>query len=243
MQSLIHIRRSIQPRGYAQRRRVDFVDKLNDNASSDQTDVVENGQTPLSTALTAFNIASFPPLYFFGALCYTDVMSTAAVLMSYGAFLATTTKPQRTISDDILAISSGITALFFRQTNIFWVAVFPAGLTVVRVLRDNELIKSRAAKDGYLSILKESWSKGTIYDCSLRDSGLAMSGMSPTLCRKAGLIFLDSLLFLLTTALAVLSFPVKIIRSIASYVFLLIIFAGFVAWNGSVVLGKQRAFS
>ena len=179
MQSLIHIRRSIQPRGYAQRRRVDFVDKLNDNASSDQTDVVENGQTPLSTALTAFNIASFPPLYFFGALYYTDVMSTAAVLMSYGAFLATTAKPQRTLSDDILAVISGMIALFFRQTNIFWVAVFPAGLTVVRVLRDNGRMKSRAAKDGYLSILKESWSMGTVHDCSLRDSGLAMSGMSP----------------------------------------------------------------
>jgi alpha-1,2-glucosyltransferase len=181
MQGLIRIRRLIQPRGYVQRGKDDFVNKLNDNTPSDQTDVVED-ETPFSTAFTAFNIASFPPLYFFGALYYTDVMSTAAVLMSYGAFLATTAKPQRTFSDDALAIISGVIALFFRQTNIFWVAVFPAGLTVVRVLRDNGLMKSRAAKDGYLSILKESWSKGTIHDCSLRDSGLAMSGMSPTIC-------------------------------------------------------------
>jgi alpha-1,2-glucosyltransferase len=185
MQGLIRIRRLIQPRGYVQRRRDAFVDKLNDNTPSDQTDVIEDGQTPFSTAFTAFNIASFPPLYFFGALYYTDVMSTAAVLMSYGAFLATTAKPQRTISDDILAISSGIIALFFRQTNIFWVAVFPAGLTVVRVLGENGRMKSRAAKDGYLSVLKESWSMGTIHDCSLRDGGLTMSGMSLTICRKA----------------------------------------------------------
>ncbi|KAG9200128.1 glucosyltransferase [Epicoccum nigrum] len=171
MQGLIHIRRFIQTRGYLQRRREAFVDKLNDNTSSNQIDVIEDGLTPFSTALTAFNIASFPPLYFFGALYYTDVMSTAAVLMSYGAFLATTAKPQRTLSDDVLAVISGIIALFFRQTNIFWVAVFPAGLTVVSVLGDNGRMKSRAAKDGYLSVLKE-----------------------------------NSLLFLLTTALAALSF-------------------------------------
>lgn len=179
MQGLVYIRRFIQPRGYVQHIRDDFVDEVNDKTSSDQTNVIEDGLTPFSTALTAFNIASFPPLYFFGALYYTDVMSTAAVLMSYGAFLATTAKPQRTLSDDILAVISGMIALFFRQTNIFWVAVFPAGLTVVRVLRDNGRMKSRAAKDGYLSILKESWSMGTVHDCSLRDSGLAMSGMSP----------------------------------------------------------------
>lgn len=174
---LFSIRRSIQSCGYAQRKREDYLDKTDDNAPNYQTNAIEDGQDPLSTALTAFNIASFPPLFFFGALYYTDVMSTAAVLISYEAFLKTTAKPQRTFSDDVVAIISGILALLFRQTNIFWVAVFPAGLTVVRVLRDNGRMKSRVATDGYLAIVKESWSQSTVFDCSLRDSGLALPGM------------------------------------------------------------------
>lgn len=51
---------------------------------------------------------------------------------------------------------------------------------------------------------------------------------------------LDSILFLITTAIACLSSPVRILRSISAYIFLLALFAGFVVWNGSVVLGKQH---
>lgn len=48
-------------------------------------------------------------------------------------------------------------------------------------------------------------------------------------------------MLLLTTALAVLSSPVKVFRSIIAYVFLLVLFTGFVIWNGSVVLGNDYA--
>ena len=46
-------------------------------------------------------------------------------------------------------------------------------------------------------------------------------------------------MFLLTTAIAALSSPIRVLRSVVAYVFLLVLFAGFVIWNGSVVLGKQ----
>jgi alpha-1,2-glucosyltransferase len=67
--------------------------------------------------------------------------------------------------------------LFFRQTNIFWVAVFPAGLTVIETLKDNGRTTSSAVKQGHVAILQEAWSKGTVRDRSLRDGGLAVSGM------------------------------------------------------------------
>ncbi|KAJ8118650.1 hypothetical protein OPT61_g412 [Boeremia exigua] len=224
---VLQIRRVIQPRGYTQRTAEDFNGKASEDTPKELSGVIEEGQTPLSTALTAFNITSFPPLFFFGALYYTDVMSTAAVLISYQAFLEATAKPRRTLNDELVAVISGVVALFFRQTNIFWVAVFPAGLTVVDVLKENGRISGTAQRQGPIAALKESWSKGMICcDCDLRDGGLNVS---------------NSVLFLLSTAVAVLSSPFKVFRSIAACVSLLVLFGGFVAWNGSVVLGDKSA--
>ena len=156
---------------------MDFIGKVDEDTPKELSGVIEHGQTPFTTALTAFNIASFPPLFFFGALYYTDIMSTAAVLISYHAFLKTAAQSQRSLSDDLIAVLSGIVALFFRQTNIFWVAVFPAGLTVVQVLQENGRLSGTSVRGGYLATLQESWSKGTIPRRSLRDGGLSVSGM------------------------------------------------------------------
>ncbi|KAJ4986443.1 alpha- glucosyltransferase alg10 [Stagonosporopsis vannaccii] len=223
---ILQIRRFIQPRGYAQRKKEDFLDKLNDDTPKELSGAIQEGPTPFSTALTAFNIASFPPLFFFSALYYTDVMSTAAVLISYHAFLETNTKVERSIGDHIIAVLSGAVALLFRQTNIFWVAVFPAGLTAVRVLQENGRVSGTAHRQGHIAVLRESWSNGVIRDPPLRDEGLTIT---------------NSIIFLLTTAIAVLSSPIKVLRSIVAYVFLLVLFTGFVIWNGSVVLAGDKS--
>lgn len=236
---VLQIRNLIQSRGHVQRKEEDCIQHVGDEKQKkEDPTILTNNRAPFSTALTAFNIASFPPLFFFGALYYTDVMSTATVLISYHAFLKTVGKPQRSISDDLIAVVSGIAALFFRQTNIFWVAVFPAGLTVLEVLKDNGSTLPSTVRQGYVAILENSWTKGIIYDRSLRDGGLAIPGMLFLDWRTTWLIQQDVLLFLLTTVIATLSSPIKVLRSIASYVILLVLFAGFVAWNGSVVLGK-----
>jgi alpha-1,2-glucosyltransferase len=172
----LQIRRLIQPRGHGQWK----AEALHPKPSEDSLEEhvwTEKDHLPFTTALTAFNIASFPPLFFFGALYYTDVMSTAAVLISYSAFLQRVAKPQKSILDDLFAVFIGVVALFFRQTNIFWVAVFPAGLTVIETLKDNGRTTSSAVKQGHVAILQEAWSKGTVRDRSLRDGGLAVSGM------------------------------------------------------------------
>lgn len=62
---------------------------------------------------------------------------------------------------------------------------------------------------------------------------LRCSGIGPELTRS------DSILFLLTTAIAALRTPLVVLRSIASHILLLALFATFVLWNGSVVLGKS----
>ncbi|KAH6639335.1 alpha-1,2 glucosyltransferas-like protein alg10 [Boeremia exigua] len=223
---VLQIRRFIQTQGYTQRKKEGLVDKTGEDVPEEQSGDSESDQAPFSTALTAFNIASFPPLFFFGSLYYTDIMSTASVLISYYALLRTTAKTQRSFSDDLVAVLSGIVALSFRQTNIFWVAVFPAGLTVVNELKKNGHTSSTARRLGYMAIVQESWSKGTISDSSVRDGGLDGSG---------------SIMFLLTTVIAALSSPVKVMRSVIAYVSLLLSFAGFVVWNGSVVLGDKSA--
>lgn len=174
---VLQIHRLIQPRGHAQRTEAGYIKQGDKVKSEGQPEPSADDRTPFSTALTAFNIASFPPLFFFGALYYTDVMSTAAVLISYQAFLKTTENPRRSLNDDIVAVLSGTVALFFRQTNIFWVAVFPAGLAAIGVLKENGRTSNSSARQGYLAILQESWSKGTVYDSSLRDRGLVISGM------------------------------------------------------------------
>jgi len=175
---VLQIRRFIQPPGNAQRKKEDFLDKLSDDTPKELSGVLEEEQTPFSTVLTAFNIASFPPLFFFGALYYTDVMSTAAILISYQAFLRTNSKRERSIVDDIVAVFSGIVALSFRQTNIFWVAVFPAGLTAVKVLQENGRMSDTAYRQGYISVLRESWSHSVICDLPLRDEGLTFASAS-----------------------------------------------------------------
>ncbi|KAK7191019.1 hypothetical protein DPSP01_007809 [Paraphaeosphaeria sporulosa] len=91
-------------------------------------------QTSLLDAHTALNISLFPPLFFFSGLYYTDVLSTLVVLAAYSTYLSQRGTHNYLLSS-LLIINIGVLALLFRQTNIFWVAVFPAGLAVVDTLK------------------------------------------------------------------------------------------------------------
>lgn len=68
---------------------------------------------------SAFTLASFPLIWFFSALYYTDVWSTATVLIS----LALALSPRAPFyMVQLSAVMAGV-SLFFRQTNILWAAV------------------------------------------------------------------------------------------------------------------------
>ena len=75
----------------------------------------------------AANIALFPVLFFFSALYYTDVLSTASVLLSHAHFLH---QPSNHLTTFLL----GLLSLSLRQTNIFWVAVYPLTLECLRLI-------------------------------------------------------------------------------------------------------------
>lgn len=76
------------------------------------------------TIHTTINICLFPPLFFFSGLYYTDIVSIAVVMTSYLIFLGN--------GGPVLKILCGIAALFMRQTNVFWVAVYLALLEWTR---------------------------------------------------------------------------------------------------------------
>jgi len=91
-------------------------------------------QTLKSLAHTAVNICLFPPLFFFSALYYTDIASLLFVLLSYNAFLLTYQRQGHVVSV-LLQLFYGLGALFLRQTNVFWVALFPAGIAVLEIYK------------------------------------------------------------------------------------------------------------
>lgn len=128
-------------------------------------------QTLALDAHSALNIALFPPLFFFSALFYTDVMSTLASLLAYSVFLKKKTATG-SLFDKVAAILVGVVALFFRQTNIFWVAVFPAGLTVIEALKPSEPSSRVQTERSAIEIIQESWSQSIVYDCPAEDAGV-----------------------------------------------------------------------
>ena len=120
-------------------------------------------------AHSALNVALFPPLFFFSALYYTDVISTLAVLLSYLIFVDSRHR-QNSLIRSFMTVAAGVLALLFRQTNVFWVAVFPAGLAVVDVLADKQEMTDPVSKD-YKTTLKQAWTQGRIYDIPVGDAG------------------------------------------------------------------------
>ncbi|KAL1612252.1 glucosyltransferase [Paraconiothyrium brasiliense] len=162
----------------------------------------EETRTSFLDAHAALNTSLFPPLFFFSGLYYTDVLSTLVVLAAYFTYLSQRGSTNYLISS-WLTINVGVIALLFRQTNIFWVAVFPAGLAIFDTLkRYNEIL-----------------------DASVDDAGPKHY--------FALLLYLPRNVLLLR--------PVTVLKAIFPYIVLLIFFAGFVLWNGGVVLGDKSA--
>jgi alpha-1,2-glucosyltransferase len=88
-------------------------------------------------AHTAVNICLFPPLFFFSALYYTDIASLLCVVLSIHSCIWHLQKRSRGFSIAVLHVALGFLPLLFRQTNIFWVAIFPAALEAIDTLRSH----------------------------------------------------------------------------------------------------------
>ncbi|EKG21481.1 Glycosyltransferase ALG10 [Macrophomina phaseolina MS6] len=174
---------------------------------------------------TALNICLFPPLFFFLGLYYTDVPSTFFVLLSY--FFALRTQQEKgkfmKFPSVINTVVLGAAALFFRQTNIFWVAVFPAGLALVQALKKSAHPTPEEAKEDSIGdVLRNSLMYMSVYDRPVRYASVE-----------------DYVKMVISLAVAALRNPVTVIYSVAPYGVLIALFGGFVAWNGGVVLGDK----
>lgn len=197
----------------------------------------------------ALNICLFPPLFFFSGLYYTDITSTAAVLLFLSLRESEFLASRRTTRGFVLIVV-GLIALGFRQTNIFWVAVFPAALELVNLLKSKASRTSRAGASRvshsapatalWNNILSQSWEHGVIYDPPFNDAYLEGQNFQQlhttadsTNARP------DFALFALSVLLSTLRDPLSLATALTPYIALLIAFAAFIILNGGVVLGKQ----
>ncbi|KAM0350110.1 hypothetical protein ACHAPU_003273 [Fusarium lateritium] len=175
---------------------------------------------------TAFNIALFPLLFFFSGLYYTDVASTAAVLVAYLNHLKRVGRDQSSVLSDVTTICLGVFTLIFRQTNVFWVAVYMGGLEAVHAIKT--LRPERVDQPVILNLFEQTkyyawrYSLGDVHDPPLH------------------MLWPDDMLFcMLSLGIAALCNPFRVIRQIWPYVTVVISFGAFVAWNGGVVLGDK----
>lgn len=97
----------------------------------------------------------FPPLFFFYSLYYTDVLSVALVLTAYTEFHR---------RRNVRVIIASVLALAFRQTNIFWTAIYLGGLEVVRNLHKGRSGVEFPKESGFIDVATKSWQHGCLYD-------------------------------------------------------------------------------
>ncbi|KHN98985.1 glycosyltransferase family 59 protein [Metarhizium album ARSEF 1941] len=175
---------------------------------------------------TAFNIALFPLLFFFSGLYYTDVISTAVVVGGYLNHLKRVGRDRSSCVSDLTTIFLGLLALSMRQTNVFWTVVWMGGLEAVHAIKT---LRPQGVEQPLVTTLTEQakfyawrYSIGDVHDPPLN------------LARPDDLLFTA-----ISLGIAALCNPFRVTRQIWPYVSILAAFAGFVVWNGSVVLGDK----
>ncbi|KAE8450472.1 hypothetical protein EG329_006202 [Mollisiaceae sp. DMI_Dod_QoI] len=177
---------------------------------------------------TSLNIALFPLLFFFSGLFYTDVLSTCIVLRMYRLFLERKGAYTNSHEGLVWMYFTGIVALTMRQTNIFWVSLFMAGLELVRTIKTTQTARMNVDptpgnwKEIIISKFKE-YSDGEIHDIPLKDANVQ-----------------DFLLCAISIAVAALFRSLILSTRLWPYIALLISFGAFVFWNGGVVLGDKE---
>ena len=177
-----------------------------------------------SPSIAAVALAAFPPLWFFGFLYYTDVPGIAFVLGSFVAqandsnwlaALVSTSLWTYTVTDPLRKL--GLWSLFFRQTNIIWILYIFA----------------------YHNIFKLRWARPVegvkLYDppalSATLSELLAFVVMADSNCASVG-----DTLYSFASIFRVIP---SLIWEFIPYGLLSAAFAGFVVWNGGIVLGAS----
>jgi alpha-1,2-glucosyltransferase len=164
-------------------------------------------------AHTALNICLFPPLMFFSGLYYTDLAAVVFVLFAIHAFFVQNESQPWFLA--LVEIGLGLWALLLRQTNVFWVGLFPIGIAVLRLSLDKQKTskqtKGRPTIEGKLSL---DW----LTDClRVVDYLSAVADVIMTVFRNIPAVVVNTW----------------------QYVTVISLFGLFVFWNGGVVLGDK----
>ncbi|KAH8900117.1 hypothetical protein GQ53DRAFT_709444 [Thozetella sp. PMI_491] len=195
--------------------------------ASDQEGKARSQTFSLYSYHTSLNIALFPALFFFSALFYTDVTSTLVVLIAYNNHL-TRLSEKTGLLNDLWTVVLGVFTLFMRQTNVFWVVVYMGGLEAIHAvqsLQPGQAAKEQASEATLFGVVQgfilRSW-QGYVHDPPLSIS------------------YPDDYIFcVISYGIAALANLPKVLKQIWPQITILGLFAGFVAWNGSVVLGDK----
>ncbi|EPE06582.1 glycosyltransferase family 59 protein [Ophiostoma piceae UAMH 11346] len=206
----------------------------------------ENRLISLYAFHSAINVALFPVLFFFSALYYTDVYSTLAVLLAYRNHLYRVSLGPETapVWTDLAAILLGLVSLAFRQTNIFWVVVYMGGLEAVHAVKRVRATYGKKLLAQKLREQEQEAAKGTAPFGSLPEMMSLYSWKyahgdvhDPPLSASWPDDWALSLVASVGIA-AVCNVP-AVLRQVWPHLTILASFAGFVAWNGGVVLGDK----
>ncbi|OHF00481.1 DIE2/ALG10 family protein [Colletotrichum orchidophilum] len=173
-----------------------------------------------------WNIALFPVLFFFSGLYYTDVVSTLSVLVAYYHHLHRVREERSSFLSDWTTMILGVLTLVMRQTNVFWVVVYMGGLeavAAVKALRPDPVAKPNTTTVGeFVRFYAWRYSIGDVHDPPLNTA------------------WPDDVFFsALSIGIAALANPLHVLKKIYPHIVTMALFAGFVAWNGGVVLGDK----
>ncbi|GKT45428.1 dol-P-Glc:Glc(2)Man(9)GlcNAc(2)-PP-Dol alpha-1,2-glucosyltransferase [Colletotrichum spaethianum] len=192
-----------------------------------------DAESPAPPAVLSFhsihlgwNFTLFPVLFFFSGLYYTDVVSTLSVLAAYYHHLCRVQEERSSFLSDWTTIVVGVFTLIMRQTNVFWVVVYMGGLeavAAVKALRPKPVPKATMTTLGeYVRFYTWRYSVGDVHDPPLNTA------------------WPDDLFFsALSIGIAALANPLCVLRKVYPHITIMGLFAGFVAWNGGVVLGDK----
>ncbi|PKY01476.1 putative glucosyltransferase [Aspergillus campestris IBT 28561] len=168
---------------------------------------------------TVLNICLFPPLFFFSGLYYTDILALLVVVEAYNWDLKRMSGLGVASTPTLVFIGLGVAALAFRQTNIFWVAIFLGGLRVIRKLR----VTSKPCKStGFVDVARRGFNN-ELFDPLVSEAS-----------------FLDYFRTALSLGAAAMGKLRQVALSLVPYLLILAAFGGFVVWNNGVVLGHKE---
>ncbi|KAI6865037.1 hypothetical protein KC338_g5049 [Hortaea werneckii] len=184
---------------------------------------------------SALNMVLFPPLFFFSALYYTDIWSTLSVVVFYVQMVNAHRSNMKATERFVRLVALGLISLTFRQTNVFWVTVFPAAVSLVQHLdKGQEAVRGSMHRgvdgfgDSIYSVARTAWKFEIIYDPPVEESWIDA--------------YANCIVSIAACSLKTISQPHRLlglILGLLPYLTLLAGFAGFVLWNGSVVLGDK----